>query len=1446
MKSDDINTIWIILFIIIFFNIILISNFIVEGSEIVKRNIYSSSDDRFGDQKFYSTSCKMRKTNLLGFGTFLNGADDYRCYRSYCYFDTSFLGDISIIHNVSLSLYVVPISYNKTFDFDVIIQRGITEDYPHRPAENSDFNRIYYVGNGGSFNTSDISKPGDYINITLTNFSWINKNGWTKLCLRSSDDINDQWRGTSYFATNSGSNDSRKPTLTITYEDFGPIVDFSYEPAIPKENESVTFNDSSVDLNGYLVNWLWDFGDGTFSNQRNTTHSFSKFQSYNVTLYVEDNDGYINNKTQEIILKKIYTNLTGENHLTTIDLRKYLDTIITANTTSEQVVSTTLFSNNPTGKKISNGINSLGKFLDIKFENEEMINWPINITIFYSQDELDEQGINENQIVGIYFWNETKNDWDIFNETGVNTSYNENCYEGYTWARVWHLTNITVGTDEISPKINDYIFPMECTTGDSVLVSLNVTDNFKISKFEIEIQDNFFNMNRYGDIFSYIITAPLNSTNDIIYRCNFSDTANNYILTEEKIISVYDDDPPVISNISCNKSIISQSFYVNVTAIVEDNIELNDVKLIVNGPQGFGSINASMINNNFFYFNTSILFSGYYDYYIWADDINHNSKKSEIFNFSVELPNIPPLIPSNPYPVNNSVEVGLNIFLSWDCIDPNGDSLLYNVYFGNVSPPHIVSINQSENIYLTSNLENYTIYYWRIIATDNNGSTIGPIWKFRTGNISFNHEPNPPSLIYPLNDSNEVNINPILNVLVSDPDGDSLYVIFKNYNGNQIIGTKYVYNNSNASISWSGLQYETTYHWYVIINDSRNETLSDIWNFKTVVSPGNNGDGDDDDDGSGNNGGGNGNGNNGGNGNGGVPSSDGMGGIDVSEIEDDEIINLKPVADASASQTLGYINEPVKFDASNSFDSDGNIISWIWKIGNDVTYEGIKIDHIFNKSGQYNVSLLVIDDDYESDEDYILVNIVKPNRPPTIPSIEGPLNGQINKSYLYRLVSSDPDDDNILYILDWGDKTNKTIIQNIKPNISITAVHKWRNAGIYDLQLKANDGKTDSEIKSITVLINVKFIDTIGYLLDENNDGIYDSFYSNITGNKTDVIFDLKNGAYLIDSDLDGIPDLIYDFTHDTLLPYNLDADRTKDIFIEIPWQNIFYYILLPSILVIPIILIIYYLNKKLKRIKIKIKYKDNTKNRDKKLWGQGSAVRVNKIKPPRITTILSHRIKSFFKNKHNTQKNSIIHKLKFSEKKFIHQKKIKIKKNYQRKIFKPSIFKKEFVGYNRPKKFKKNKSQIFKRKHPVNPFIRKEKKFFKDRFPLRKNNFYYKKPKPYFNNKKIKKQKQKHNKLSKLIFSKPKDDSKKIGEHLSNTPVLNETYFKYSKRRKIILKENPKIDNLIQTKDLNQLKIPNYSKNQKIAFNQERRLNYDKKEDSHKLSARRKKQNYF
>jgi hypothetical protein len=49
-----------------------------------------------------------------------------------------------------------------------------------------------------------------------------------------------------------------------------------------------------------------------------------------------------------------------------------------------------------------------------------------------------------------------------------------------------------------------------------------------------------------------------------------------------------------------------------------------------------------------------------------------------------------------------------------------------------------------------------------------------------------------------------------------------------------------------------------------------------------------------------------------------------------------------------------------------------------------------------------------------------------------------------------------------------------------------------------------------------------------GYLFDNNNDGIYDSYHSNVTGNDT-CVEKQENGSYLIDSDGDEHWDYLYD-----------------------------------------------------------------------------------------------------------------------------------------------------------------------------------------------------------------------------------------------------------------------------------------------------------------------------
>jgi len=99
------------------------------------------------------------------------------------------------------------------------------------------------------------------------------------------------------------------------------------------------------------------------------------------------------------------------------------------------------------------------------------------------------------------------------------------------------------------------------------------------------------------------------------------------------------------------------------------------------------------------------------------------------------IANNPPNIPSEPHPANGESNVSIVTYLSWTCDDPDGDSLTYDVYFGNNSSPEKVSDNQTDTFYILDVLNYQTTYYWKIIAWDEfSTSTEGPLWQFTTTN----------------------------------------------------------------------------------------------------------------------------------------------------------------------------------------------------------------------------------------------------------------------------------------------------------------------------------------------------------------------------------------------------------------------------------------------------------------------------------------------------------------------------------------------------------------------------------------------------------------------------------------------------------------------------------------------------------------------------------------
>jgi len=97
-------------------------------------------------------------------------------------------------------------------------------------------------------------------------------------------------------------------------------------------------------------------------------------------------------------------------------------------------------------------------------------------------------------------------------------------------------------------------------------------------------------------------------------------------------------------------------------------------------------------------------------------------------------PNNPPNTPSNPTPSNHATGVSIYADLSWSGGDPDaGDTVTYDVYFGITSPPPLVSNDQLADTYDPGTLSYNTKYYWKIVATDNHGSSSeGPVWDFTT------------------------------------------------------------------------------------------------------------------------------------------------------------------------------------------------------------------------------------------------------------------------------------------------------------------------------------------------------------------------------------------------------------------------------------------------------------------------------------------------------------------------------------------------------------------------------------------------------------------------------------------------------------------------------------------------------------------------------------------
>jgi hypothetical protein len=93
------------------------------------------------------------------------------------------------------------------------------------------------------------------------------------------------------------------------------------------------------------------------------------------------------------------------------------------------------------------------------------------------------------------------------------------------------------------------------------------------------------------------------------------------------------------------------------------------------------------------------------------------------------------------------------------------------------------------------------------------------------------------------------------------------------------------------------------------------------------------------------------------------------------------------------------------------------------------------------------------------------------NNPPTAPDIYGPSEGSAGVELCWAFSSDDPDDNQVKYIIDWGDGTGEET-DYYPDGIAVEVCHIYHEEGEYTIKAKAEDGKgLASEDSTFTVTI---------------------------------------------------------------------------------------------------------------------------------------------------------------------------------------------------------------------------------------------------------------------------------------------------------------------------------------------------------------------------------------
>lgn len=176
--------------------------------------------------------------------------------------------------------------------------------------------------------------------------------------------------------------------------------------------------------------------------------------------------------------------------------------------------------------------------------------------------------------------------------------------------------------------------------------------------------------------------------------------------------------------------------------------------------------------------------------------------------------------------------------------------------------------------------------------------------------------------------------------------------------------------------------------------------------------------------------------------------------------------------------------EPDNEQIYYQFDwDDGNNSGWLGPYNSGQTGIG---SHIWTELGIYNVTVKARDiwGATSISSEPLLVTITD-NTPPAIPEVTGPPQGKPGKPYLFNMVTTDAQEDNIYYFVDWGDDTTSNWLGPYVSGTEIHLTHIWTEQGDYTVKVKAKDSlDSESDWGTIQVIMPAEYKTMFATFLD--------------------------------------------------------------------------------------------------------------------------------------------------------------------------------------------------------------------------------------------------------------------------------------------------------------------------------------------------------------------------